>query len=157
MRKFYQNIFSCVFVAFLATFLACNKTKNYRGDESLGKEIIFAVDADEIKFTAEVFDTPESRAKGLMYRERLPKNHGGLFVFPDFKDQIFWMKNTYISLDIIFFDDDFKIVGIVENTMPLSLDYISINKKSRYALEVSAGTVKQYGINTSVKMVREQK
>lgn len=136
----------------------CINKKKYQ-DEILSKEIVFGSQLGEIKFNIEIFDTEASRELGLMHRRSMPEDHGALFVFPTSKHHVFWMKNTYLSLDLIFFDEDFFVVGIIENTTPLSLDHLGIDKMSRYVLEVLAGTVKRYGINmdTSVYLVKRSK
>ena len=93
------------------------------------------------KITVEHANNASEIAKGLMYRkEKLPLNHGMLF-HTGYKFNSFWMKNTYIPLDVLFLDNDLKILGFVENTTPLSLDSISIDKKSHYVLEMNAGWI----------------
>lgn len=156
MSKFFQTIFAYIFAILFAGFFGCIKANKYPSDIS-AKEIIFALPGKDIRFTVEVFDTERKREMGLMYRKTMPKDHGALFVFPDLKNHVFWMKNTLLYLDMIFFDDDFKVVGVIEKAQPQSLKGLSINKDSRYVLEVLAGTVKEYGINTDTRarFVRE--
>ena len=84
--------------------------------------------------------------KGLMFRKKLEEDHGMLFSYNDDGIRNMWMKNTYIPLDVIFLDENYKVIGYVENTEPLSLDNISIDEESRYVVEVNAGTVKKYDI-----------
>ena len=83
--------------------------------------------------------------KGLMnVKEPLWNNNGMLFDMSDRpKNHSMWMKNTHIPLDIIFLDENMKIVGFKENNLPHSLKQISINKPSRYVLEMNAGSVKK--------------
>ena len=76
-----------------------------------------------------------------MFVNYLPYNNGKLFIFPDEKIRSFWMKNTLISLDVLFLNKDMQIVGIVKNTKPLSHNSISVNKPSKYVLEISSGWV----------------
>ena len=93
------------------------------------------------KITVENARKSSEIAKGLMYRkEKLSLNHGMLF-HTGYKHNSFWMKNTYIPLDVLFLDNDFKILGFVENTTPLSLDSISIDQNSYYVLEMNAGWI----------------
>lgn len=100
----------------------------------------------EINVNAEIAVSPEERAKGLMGRESLPKNYGMWFVFPyDVKDP-FWMKDTLISLDIIFVGPDMKIVDIFENAVPESTRLIEPKSFYRYVLEVAAGFTTENGI-----------
>jgi len=81
---------------------------------------------------------------GLMFkRDRLKNNEGMLFPMT-YKINSMWMKNTYIPLDIIFLDDNMRIIGYVEDTVPLSLDSISIDKKSHNVLEMNAGSIRYH-------------
>ena len=91
--------------------------------------------------------------KGLMNVKKMPLKCGMLFIFPDEDYRIFWMKDTYIPLDIIFLDKNQKIVGIKENNRPMSKKNITIDKKSKFVLEVNAGFVKKYGIKTGDKLI----
>ena len=68
------------------------------------------------------------------------------------KNHSMWMKNTYIPLDIIFLDENMKIVGFKENNLPHSLKQISINKPSRYVLEMNAGSVKDNNLKINDKL-----
>ena len=106
-----------------------------------------------IKVNVEIADTPGTREQGLMYRDSLPEDSGMLFFMPEEKEQIFWMKDTRIPLDIIFIFSDWKIAGIAENTKTYSTDPITINKPSKYVLEVNAGFCKKYGIQSGDKIV----
>lgn len=86
----------------------------------------------------ELADTSIKRECGLMGRKHLAKNDGMLFKFPYHHNLSFWMKNTYIPLDIAFIDDDNKIFQIEEMT-PLSTRAIRAKQSCRYALEVNKG------------------
>lgn len=99
-----------------------------------------------ITISVEVADTDAARERGLMYRESLPENAGMLFLMPNEEVQNFWMKNTIVPLDIIFIFSDWKIGGFVENTKPYSEDNVSINKPTKYVLEVNAGFCKKHGL-----------
>lgn len=81
-----------------------------------------------------------------MYRNELGKDEGMLFLFPDERDQSFWMKNTPLSLDIIFMDTRGRVVGIVRDTIPFSTRAVSVGVPSRYVLEVRAGLARRNGI-----------
>jgi uncharacterized protein len=99
----------------------------------------------EVSFQIEIAATPERREVGLMYRRELPPNHGMLFIFPGEKINSFWMKNTPIPLDMIFISRDRKIVGIVHETVPFSLDGRSVSVPSQYVLEINGGLSRRYG------------
>ena len=90
-----------------------------------------------------VFKTPDKIQKGLMFLRKLPSDAGALFVMPTTEKHSFWMKNTYVSLDVIFLDDQNDVVGFVENTTPLSLSSVAVNHDSKYIIEIKAGYVKK--------------
>lgn len=85
----------------------------------------------------------EQRSKGLMFVTNLPPDQGMLFVFPRDEQQVFWMKNTYIALDIIFIDSNLKVVGILENVPPLSETPRRVDAASKYVVELIAGSAKK--------------
>jgi uncharacterized protein len=97
-------------------------------------------------FAVELASTPEEQAKGLMYRRQLPEGQGMLFDFHREQPTSFWMKNTYIPLDMIFIRGDGRILRIAENTMPLSEALVPSGGPVRAVLEVNAGTAKKLGI-----------
>jgi uncharacterized protein len=97
-------------------------------------------------FAVEIAVTNEERARGLMYRKELAEGRGMLFDFAPDQEVSMWMKNTYISLDMIFIQGDGRILRIAENTKPLSEAIISSNGQVRGVLEVIAGTAKKFGI-----------
>ena len=88
--------------------------------------------------------------KGLMFRKRLNQNKGMLFVMPHYTTIHFWMKNTYIPLDILFIKED-TIVDIKENTTPLSLNKITSAHAYNIAIEVNAGYCKKNNIKIGDK------
>lgn len=98
------------------------------------------------QFIVEVAATDAQKAKGLMFRERMALNEGMLFLFQAAGDRYFWMKNTPLSLDIIFIGDTGRIIHIAEGTTPFSEKTISSQGPARYVLEVLAGTSRRLGI-----------
>jgi len=97
-------------------------------------------------FSVEMATTDAEREKGLMYRKELPEGKGMLFDFSPEQQISMWMKNTYISLDMIFIRADGRILRIAENTEPQSLAIISSGGLAKGVLEVIAGTAQKYGI-----------
>ncbi len=87
-----------------------------------------------------------SREKGLMYRRNMEEMQGMLFLFEDNKPRSFWMKNTYISLDIIYVGIDKKIVSIQKSALPLSEESLPSYKNAMYVVEVIAGFTDKYNI-----------
>jgi uncharacterized protein len=99
-----------------------------------------------VDVAVEVVSTPAAMARGLMYRQSLADGHGMIFVFQQDADHEFWMKNTYIPLDMIFIAVDGRIVGIHANATPLSEAGVSVGRPSRYVLEVPGGYAARRGI-----------
>jgi YVTN family beta-propeller protein len=97
----------------------------------------------------EVPDDREEFARGLMFRKHLPWNAGMLFAYDDEETRRFWMKNTLIPLDMVFFDSSSKIIDIKENVPPCKQEecptYPS-KEPAQYVLEVNAGFVQDKGI-----------
>lgn len=100
-------------------------------------------------FVVEVADSDASRQRGLMYRDRLDAGHGMLFVYPEPEILRFWMMNTRIPLDILFFDDHVRLVDIHLAAQPCAAEpcarYLS-HVKAKYALELPAGTAQTLGV-----------
>lgn len=97
-------------------------------------------------FSVEMATTEEEKQTGLMYRKELADGKGMLFDFNPEQEISMWMKNTYVSLDMIFIRADGRILRIAENTEPLSTRIISSRGPARAVLEVVAGTAQKYGI-----------
>jgi hypothetical protein len=97
-------------------------------------------------FEVEMALTPREQEQGLMYRRELPEGKGMLFDMGKERPVAFWMKNTYVSLDIIFIRADGSIARIAQHTTPLSEAHIDSGAPVRGVLEVVAGTAQRYGI-----------
>ncbi len=88
------------------------------------------------------FNTLDNQKNGLMYiKSPLPMNTGALFTFDTSNYKSFWMKNTFIPLDIILLDENYKIVCIHMNTIPLNEQQLFCEYKILYAIETNAGYV----------------
>lgn len=89
----------------------------------------------------------EALASGLMFVEDLEENEGMLFIFPEEAQRVFWMKNTKISLDIIYLDKNFKVVSFYQSTKPDQIEQVyPSNKPSQYVIEVEAGWALKSGL-----------
>jgi uncharacterized protein len=97
-------------------------------------------------FSVEIATTEKERETGLMYRKELPDGQGMLFDFRPEQQVSMWMKNTYVSLDMIFIRADGRILRIAENTEPMSTRIIASGGPVAGVLEVVAGTAKKLGI-----------
>jgi hypothetical protein len=97
-------------------------------------------------FSVEMATTEQEKETGLMYRKELADGKGMLFDFSPEQEVSMWMKNTYVSLDMIFIRADGRILRIAENTEPLSTRIIPSRGLAKGVLEVVAGTAQKYGI-----------
>jgi len=101
-------------------------------------------------FSVEIADTQEKQALGLMFRDSMPADQGMIFIFPNEAPRSFWMKNCRISLDIMYFDKDLKLVSISADTPPCRVSncpsYPS-KKPAMYVLELNAGLAKELGVS----------
>lgn len=99
-------------------------------------------------FSAELATTEAAREHGLMARQRLAPDHGMLFVFPETAPRGFWMKNTLIPLDILYFDAQRRLVSVQRDVPPCQADPCPIYPSTgpaRYVLELGAGTAQRIG------------
>lgn len=101
--------------------------------------------------TAEIAQTEDQRATGLMFRAEMPPNHGMLFAFERPGQQCFWMKNTLLPLDIAFVADDGTIVN-TDRMKPGSLDPHCSTQPVRYVLEMNEGWFAKRGIKAGSKL-----
>lgn len=99
-----------------------------------------------LPFRVEVADTPEAQARGLMFRTALGDNEGMIFPSDAPEPRSFWMKNTPLSLDIIFIGPDGRILNIAANTVPYSLDSVQSKGAASAVLELRAGRAAALGI-----------
>ncbi len=104
------------------------------------------------KITIELAITSAQKKRGLMFRTKLEKNHGMLFMHKKPQVVKMWMKNTFIPLDMIFIDQKRNVVKIVEKTTPMSLRVISSSSKVIAVLEVAAGSAQRLGIKVGDKV-----
>lgn len=101
----------------------------------------------EHSIRAEVADTPETRRRGLMFRNRLADSSGMIFIFPREERISMWMKNTLIPLSVAFIDSDGRIVNI-EQMQPRSEQAHSSSGPAKFALEMNQGWFRQRGIES---------
>lgn len=98
-------------------------------------------------FEVEVASTGAEQARGLMFRTELADDRGMLFHYPTPRILSFWMKNTVISLDIIFINENGSIANIARDTKPYSTDSVSSINPTIAVLEVRAGLTQELGID----------
>jgi uncharacterized membrane protein (UPF0127 family) len=102
-------------------------------------------------YRLEVAATDSEKAKGLMFRKEMAPDRGMIFVYPKEGDNSFWMKNTYLSLDMLFLDSKFKVVGILEKVPVLNTEPRGVGLPSRYVIELNAGQVAEQGIKVGAQ------
>ncbi len=112
---------------------------------SVNQEIIKKIDI-------EIADNYSKRMRGLMYRRSMQDNQGMLFIFEKAGPLYMWMKNTYISLDIIFINENYEIVSIQKYTKPLSTQALPSYKDAVYVVEVIAGFCEKYQVKEGDKI-----
>jgi uncharacterized membrane protein (UPF0127 family) len=105
-----------------------------------------------VSISIEIADTAEARIKGLMERWSLPELHGMLFIFDSPEIQRFWMHNTPLSLDMIFVDENRRILNMAESTTPMSKQTYGSRGPAKYVVEVRAGFSKRHGIEEGMSI-----
>ena len=103
----------------------------------------------------EIANTKALRQRGLMYRSHLPENKGAFFIFDSEDFHSFWMKNTWIPLDIIWIDSTLRVVDIQSSVPPCRQRRCPSywpSKKALYVLEINAGQVSKYDIKMGDKV-----
>lgn len=142
-------LISAVIAASILSFYNCKDTSTSE-TKSLTKEITFKKEGelqllkkgnDSIiaSLDIEIADDEYQTQTGLMYRNSLGKDQGMLFVFKDMQRRSFYMKNTKIPLDIIYFNTEKEIVSIQKNAKPMEETSLPSEAASQYVLEVNAG------------------
>jgi len=123
-------------------------------DEKTPVVTFTGADGKEIaRYYSELAVNNPERMRGLMYRPTMKQDWGMLFVYPPGdRDLSFWMKNTYIPLDMVFIDTGGKVVGIVKGAEPLTLGPRTPGKPSRFVLELVAGEAERAGIKPGMQM-----
>lgn len=104
------------------------------------------------KFTVEVARSPEEQARGLMNRQSLAPDRGMIFPYAPAQPVAFWMKNTFIPLDMIFIRQDGTIASIAENTVPMSLDLVPSVEPVVAVLEIAGGRSAELKIKAGDKV-----
>lgn len=103
-------------------------------------------------FNVELAVTPNERSRGLMFRTEMSDYGGMLFDFGRASDISMWMKNTFISLDMLFIDRNGVIVGIEKRTVPKSEAIIPAPKPVRFVLELNGGSADRLGFEVGEKV-----
>ena len=133
-------------VTSLSFSLACASRAQVPLESQTPMVVLRPMGRADARVRVELARTDPERARGLMFRDRLAEDGGMLFVFPTEEQQTFWMKNTYIPLDMIFIAADRHVLGVVERAQPLTETPRSVPGRSKYVLEVNGGYAARHGI-----------
>lgn len=118
------------------------------------KEIKSTVTINGFRIFIEISDSKETRKQGLMWRNQLDKNAGMLFIYQDSAVRYFWMKNTFVTLDMAFIDSNMVIKTIhtakaVNDSTTFYSSYVPV----KYVLEVNSGWFEEHGIHPGDKVI----
>ncbi len=133
-RSFWQA--ACLIVA----------TTSAQADCLPGSVELRGVTGSVMRFSAELADSADERATGLMNRPEMASSAGMLFAYPEANHPYFWMKNTLIPLDMIFVDDAGLVTRVHSNAKPLDETPIDGGAGVRYVLEINGGLAAKLGL-----------
>jgi uncharacterized protein len=146
MKKI-ASLFFCVL--FLLGGCASGDGGDAGGGGGKGPTVVLNTQKGKTEILVDIADTTEERARGLMYKKSIPENYGMFFIFEQEQEQNFWMKNTLIPLDMVFFDRNYKVVKIAHDAQPCRKDPCMVyasDKPAKYVLEVNGGTADRLGL-----------
>ena len=115
-------------------------------------QIIDSIGALKKDIQIEIADNDFEQQTGLMYRKQMDTDRGMLFIFEEIKVRSFYMKNTYIPLDIIYINTDNIIINIAKNAEPLNETSLFSDSPAKYVLEINAGLSDAWGIKKGNKI-----
>jgi uncharacterized protein len=113
-------------------------------------EVVLQTRAGEQRVKVEIARSDPERQRGLMFRQSLDPGRGMIFLFERPEPLKFWMKNTYIPLDMIFIGADMRVVYVEENAEPLTLQSRGPDEDSQFVLEVPGGWARVHGVERGV-------
>lgn len=147
--KFLTFKFVCsVLSSFLFFFSTSNMSLAQGSDLKFARaELSIQTSTAVYDFQIELAENDTQRAYGLMFRNSLPEQNGMLFIYDQKRSINMWMKNTFIFLDIVFIDDDGKIMKIARSAQPQSLSRISSGGEAKAVLELNGGETERLGID----------
>lgn len=123
------------------------------GDFERDKLIIENQDGTKHSFQIYVASTFDQQRRGLMFVRDMPDNFGMLFIYEEKGVHSMWMKNTYISLDMVFARADGAVSSVIHDTVPLSLKSQGSIEPVNYVLELNGGTARRFGINSKSRLL----
>jgi uncharacterized membrane protein (UPF0127 family) len=116
------------------------------------EQVIVTTDRGDMAFATEIATTDETRSRGLMFRRSMGEREAMLFHWPTPRLVSMWMRNTYLSLDMLFVAADGLVVHVQANTVPQSLDVLSAGREVTGVMELVAGTAAKLGIRPGSRL-----
>ena len=137
-------VVACVVVAFVA--VSCWGSPPTAPQFKTG-DLTLLRDAQVVqKLSVEIAQSENEMEYGLMFRQTMPPDHGMIFIFPYPRRIQMWMKNTFLPLDMVFFDTNQKIVAIAASARPQDETIIDPGMDAKFVLEINAGTAAKWGL-----------
>lgn len=148
-------------LSLLAVMPGCSPQPAPKKSQAAGLDALFERDElviisnDGTRHTFDIYlaTSVEQQRRGLMFVRELPERTGMLFVYDDAQMRSMWMKNTFISLDIVFARADGSVSSVIHNTEPRSLRSLSAIEPVRLVLELNAGVARRYNIDAGSQLV----
>ena len=149
--------FLCLIFLCIAFITGCQKSSSPSNTVLLDEQkfTIINHDGSKAELTLELARTQPEQRRGLMFRTSLLPNHGMIFIFPQEKKNAFWMKNTYIPLDMLFLNKDKIVVGILPEVPPLNEENRSVDGLSQYVVELGEKEAARLHIEVGSKLEGE--
>ncbi|MGB5212816.1 MAG: DUF192 domain-containing protein [Anderseniella sp.] len=116
------------------------------------EQVIVTSDRGDIAFATEIATSDETRSRGLMFRRSMGEREAMLFHWPSPRVVSMWMRNTYLSLDMLFVTADGTVVHVQADTVPESLQVLSAGREVSAVMEVVAGTAAKLGIRPGSRL-----
>lgn len=135
-------VVACIFLSF--AIVSCYGSPPSEPQFGAGELTIMRGNHQIKKISVEIAETGNQLQYGLMFRKEMAAEHGMIFIFPETQPITMWMKNTFLPLDMIFFDDQNRIVAIHENAVPHDESIIDPDVRGKYVLEINAGLAKSW-------------
>ena len=152
LKTLILNFWSFLLLLMICFLILISTTLSFSKEKFKRDSVVVSTISGNHKFDVELAETKIQQQQGLQNRKILNLNSGMLFVFKSHEPVAMWMKNTFVSLDILFLSSDGKIINIAQNTNPLSLDAILSNDPVKGILEINAGSVTRLKIRIGDKV-----
>ena len=125
------------------------------GHFGFGELVVVSDDGASHEFRVYLATEHEQQRRGLMFVRDLPPDVGMLFIYEGDAIRSMWMKNTYLSLDMVFARADGTVINVVSDTVPQTLESQVSAEPARFVLELNAGTARKLGIGKRSRLIRE--